>query len=207
MAEADPCSGAKAGVRFLKYLKRKLRGSKAFLLLRSLLSHGFYHWNKKQMEKILYHPAWLSLPLQRSTENSRQPSWSWCPWWMTMTTIWLIMINWKTLKLVLERNFKVSCRMNFCLSGAGKFRRFYFTPSADSRVTMTMYFLFKTVCLYFFRLILEKLAHYDARSQSYLDPHFQNGYLDCFQKPWEIATLAMILIECANGESTVRGFS
>ena len=133
MAEADSCSGAKAGVRFLKYLKRKLRGSKAFLLLRSLLSHGFYHWNKKQMEKILYHPAWLSLPLQRSTENSRQPSWSWCPWWMTMTTIWLIMINWKTLKLVLERNFNVSCRMNFCLSGAGKLRRFYFTPSADSR--------------------------------------------------------------------------
>ena len=74
---------------------------------------------------------------------------------------------------------------------------------------MTMYFFYlKRYVFYSFRLIPEKLApSYDARSQSYLDPHFQNGYLDCFQKPWGIAALAMILIECANGESTVRGFS
>ena len=72
-----------------------------------------------------------------------------------------------------------------------------------------MYFFYlKRYVFYSFRLIPEKLApSYDARSQSYLDPHFQNGYLDCFQKPWGIATLTMILIECANGESTVRGFS
>ena len=43
VAEADSSSGAKAGVRFLKCLKRKPRGSMASLLLRSLLSHGFYH--------------------------------------------------------------------------------------------------------------------------------------------------------------------
>ena len=43
VAEAYSPSGAKAGLRFLKHLKRKPRGFKAFLLLRSLLSHGFYH--------------------------------------------------------------------------------------------------------------------------------------------------------------------
>lgn len=38
MAEANSSSGAKAGVRFLKYLKRKPR---ARVLIRSLLPHGF----------------------------------------------------------------------------------------------------------------------------------------------------------------------
>ena len=89
----------------------------ASLILRSLLSHGFYHWKKKNGENPLPPRMTVVAPTNEYWELK-------VAFVMSMMDdddhhLAVIMINWKTLKLILERNFNVSCRMNFCLSGAG----------------------------------------------------------------------------------------